>query len=262
MKATCDIIQDLLPLYCDNACSEESKKVVEAHIQECKQCRDDLSQMKKEIKREIPQIDKQKIAEKAKNVWSKKKRIAFIAGCLAVMLIAIISVGAVFAVHASNSVDGDDYEALVKYTTIKHANHVKGEPLFVKKAVKCVDHMAVIFQSEDGDWFMCVYDRDSLLPNRWISSVFYYNLEMASALEYSYHRNSNGEPEIFVFGIDVPEEVCTYHLEAGNITYITSVTDKIVLDVYVVADEYEQSERLVALDENGEVVYRSHPFDE
>ena len=67
MKATCDIIQDLLPLYCDNACSEESKKVVEAHIQECKQCRDDLSQMKMEIKREIPQIDKQKIAEKAKN---------------------------------------------------------------------------------------------------------------------------------------------------------------------------------------------------
>ncbi|MCM1440001.1 MAG: zf-HC2 domain-containing protein [Roseburia sp.] len=35
----CDIIQDLLPLYIDNVCSEESKAYVEAHLASCEKCR-------------------------------------------------------------------------------------------------------------------------------------------------------------------------------------------------------------------------------
>lgn len=30
MKISCEIIQDLLPLYCDGVCSQDSKQVVEA----------------------------------------------------------------------------------------------------------------------------------------------------------------------------------------------------------------------------------------
>lgn len=36
---TCDVIQDLLPLYEDECCSEESKKIVENHLKECESCR-------------------------------------------------------------------------------------------------------------------------------------------------------------------------------------------------------------------------------
>ena len=38
MKVHCDVIQDLLPLYADEACSEESRKLVEEHIAECEDC--------------------------------------------------------------------------------------------------------------------------------------------------------------------------------------------------------------------------------
>ena len=38
MKISCDIIQDLLPLYCDGVCSQDSKQVVEAHLQDCEKC--------------------------------------------------------------------------------------------------------------------------------------------------------------------------------------------------------------------------------
>ena len=40
MKTTCNVIQDLLPLYCDDACSAESRRLVEEHLKECDDCRE------------------------------------------------------------------------------------------------------------------------------------------------------------------------------------------------------------------------------
>lgn len=39
MKYNCAIIQDLLPLYADQMCSEASRKMVEEHLTECDNCR-------------------------------------------------------------------------------------------------------------------------------------------------------------------------------------------------------------------------------
>lgn len=36
----CEIIEDLLPLYLDDACSEESKKAVREHLDSCEKCRE------------------------------------------------------------------------------------------------------------------------------------------------------------------------------------------------------------------------------
>ena len=38
MKYPCNIIQDLLPLYHDNVCSEESRRAVQQHLPECEAC--------------------------------------------------------------------------------------------------------------------------------------------------------------------------------------------------------------------------------
>lgn len=45
-KYNCDIIQDLLPLYQDNICSDASKSMVEEHIAECPSCKDILEKLK------------------------------------------------------------------------------------------------------------------------------------------------------------------------------------------------------------------------
>ena len=45
MKIECKVIEDLLPLYSDNVCSDESKKIVEEHLQECEICRNMLDNM-------------------------------------------------------------------------------------------------------------------------------------------------------------------------------------------------------------------------
>ncbi len=42
----CNIVKDLIPLYIDGCCSEESEKVVEEHIRDCDDCKRLLEDMK------------------------------------------------------------------------------------------------------------------------------------------------------------------------------------------------------------------------
>ena len=42
----CDIVKDLIPLYIDGCCSEESEKAVEEHIRDCSDCKKLLEDMK------------------------------------------------------------------------------------------------------------------------------------------------------------------------------------------------------------------------
>lgn len=37
-EANCNVIQDILPLYLDNAVSEDTAKMVEEHLHTCKKC--------------------------------------------------------------------------------------------------------------------------------------------------------------------------------------------------------------------------------
>lgn len=46
MKLTCNVIQDLLPSYVDDICSNDTKILVEEHVEECSQCKEKLNQMK------------------------------------------------------------------------------------------------------------------------------------------------------------------------------------------------------------------------
>ncbi len=49
MQYNCSLIADLLPLYADNVCSEESRKAVAEHIAECSQCRSTLEKMNSKL---------------------------------------------------------------------------------------------------------------------------------------------------------------------------------------------------------------------
>ena len=45
-KISCDIIQDMLPLYYDEVCSADSRKMIEEHLQECEKCSNIFSEAK------------------------------------------------------------------------------------------------------------------------------------------------------------------------------------------------------------------------
>jgi|GEM_PF-4170144 Predicted integral membrane protein len=49
MKIKCDVVKDLMPLYIDDVCTAESKKLLEEHIAECTECNNELKKMKDEL---------------------------------------------------------------------------------------------------------------------------------------------------------------------------------------------------------------------
>lgn len=46
MKYQCEVIKDLLPLYVDDVCSKESKKIIEEHLEICDSCKQYYDAMK------------------------------------------------------------------------------------------------------------------------------------------------------------------------------------------------------------------------
>lgn len=46
---SCNVIKDLLPLYIDDVCSEDSRQMVEKHLRECRDCRREAELMKKDV---------------------------------------------------------------------------------------------------------------------------------------------------------------------------------------------------------------------
>lgn len=42
----CNIVKDLLPLYIEELCSEDSKDYVETHLENCEKCRESFEYLK------------------------------------------------------------------------------------------------------------------------------------------------------------------------------------------------------------------------
>ncbi|MGN0295440.1 MAG: zf-HC2 domain-containing protein [Lachnospiraceae bacterium] len=49
MKINCEIVKDLLPLYVDGVCTQESRKAVEEHLESCKTCQEMHDRMTKDL---------------------------------------------------------------------------------------------------------------------------------------------------------------------------------------------------------------------
>ncbi len=88
MRLSCDVIQDLLPLYVDSACSGDSTKLVEGHMAECEVCKQAYDAMKSEGKaEELVQSEEFRnrqtdSAKKVKKKWSRSKKLFLLLGII------------------------------------------------------------------------------------------------------------------------------------------------------------------------------------
>ena len=71
MKISCNIIEDLLPLYVDDMVSEDSRQLVEEHLKACPTCR----RMQEEIMRENHLTDVKKGSD---SVQTNKFAVRFV----------------------------------------------------------------------------------------------------------------------------------------------------------------------------------------
>ena len=79
----CDIVQDLLPLYYDNACSEESRRFVEKHLPGCNDCQKMYNELKENNVDEV-------LAKESKGILERHAKIERNAAYKAGVVIAAI----------------------------------------------------------------------------------------------------------------------------------------------------------------------------
>ncbi len=83
----CNLVKDLIPLYIDGCCSEESKKIVEEHIENCKSCKqlfEDMSSMS-----DVVSVSKPSAAMSRINDW----KASVLQSVLLFLSFAVITIG-------------------------------------------------------------------------------------------------------------------------------------------------------------------------
>ena len=90
MKLHCDVIRDLLPLYLDGVCSEESKKMVENHLCECGSCKGELEELREKLLPTSSQSREVNITHAAAVAWNKRKHRSFLKGTAITMAVILL----------------------------------------------------------------------------------------------------------------------------------------------------------------------------
>lgn len=97
MKLSCNVIKDILPLYYDKICSEESKAIVEEHLKDCDECRNVLEKIHEEMHLSENNSEESKPLKKLSYEWNKSKTKSLFKGVIITALSAIVLIGGYFA---------------------------------------------------------------------------------------------------------------------------------------------------------------------
>ena len=76
MKYECDMIEDLLPLYKDGACSKASIRAVEEHIAECPKCKEILSMLNDTKIDDMIALEKEDVISSQAKFFKRKSALA------------------------------------------------------------------------------------------------------------------------------------------------------------------------------------------
>lgn len=193
MKVKCPVIQDLLPLYIDGVCSEESRVMVEDHIKDCKACEAKLRAQKEDLL-----VDEKVIADNLKLKEPFKRIKRFQRTRLIVILLAIPFLLLSFIEIRG---DGVGFSALYgRYKTQKFLSYVeKGE---FEKASK--------YTSFDGGRYGDIENKTEA-KNQWIEAME--QLEKHGTKIVSHRQNRITTDDRFTSGfvtITVAHEEKTY----------------------------------------------------
>ena len=99
MKYSCGIIKDLLPLYVDQVCSDESKELINEHLPECKECKSYMDSLRESQDVEDVAYDEEKERRKVKMMLGMKKKIVSRNILVAVFTVLILGVACTSGIH-------------------------------------------------------------------------------------------------------------------------------------------------------------------
>ena len=96
MKLPCKVIEDILPIYYDCLCSDESATLVEEHLKECPQCSRILSDLHSGIEISENPVDDLKPLESIQKRW-KKSKWTYIRSGICITLTALLLITAILS---------------------------------------------------------------------------------------------------------------------------------------------------------------------
>lgn len=201
MKISCKVVEDLLPLYVEECCSEDTKQLLDEHILECEECKGKLEKLKQPIF--LPQescMNEKTYAKHAKKAFKKVRRrwVAFILVIL-VILLPIVWLGVnevkgdgvcysnlTYVIRGNallRTLKNDDYEKAFSYLNLKaeYEMETKFEETDLDAQYKQVEIGGVSFYvdeqiykneyrlyKEDNDeamfWMSVCLQRDFIIP--------------------------------------------------------------------------------------------------
>ena len=163
MKITCNIIEDLLPLYVDDMVSEDSRKLVEEHLKGCPACRKMQEEMMRENRLTVGikddnsvQINKTE-AESLKKIRRRIRKKRILSVILAVVLVAAAGgAGHYWYYDKENYISWDAANISVKdgkvYSTVS--------PLGRLKSILSVDQKNMFYMMSETMWTRRQYPSD------------------------------------------------------------------------------------------------------
>ena len=97
-KISCEVIKDMLPLYYDNVCSDDSKRMVEEHLSYCDNCKMELEKIQDEVhipeKKIIENRNDSNVIKNISTAWKRVRLKAFIkGGLISALFMSIIILG-------------------------------------------------------------------------------------------------------------------------------------------------------------------------
>lgn len=176
----------------------------------------------------------------------KNSRIRFLVAALALVGILTLVSCAVLLHGWFSSADGNDREKLAAQA----ADYLGYEELEIVKIAQRGDYMAALCHSPEGEWALCVYQRDRLFRDRWEACGGKWIIP-AGELR-SWNAGVMGDAILVFCGAELPEEVCWYTFQNSGITYTCPVEDGTVLDIFIIPDHDDINGIPQALDENQE----------
>lgn len=136
MKTSCELIRDLLPLYYDGICSDTTKKVVEEHLAECKECSLILQKMSVSLKstNSVKKESEEKMFSGVAKKWKMSLYKSFAKGILLAFLCFIIFSAGRYGLCKANFIAADNNVVDTTEYTIKDD----------------VNKIAVVLETTDG----------------------------------------------------------------------------------------------------------------
>ncbi len=93
MKLPCKLVQDVLPLYHDGVCSDESKVLVAEHLKECEKCSAILTALDSEIDVSALETNAAKHLAAIGKEWEKSKLRAWCKGIVVTVIVFVFLLG-------------------------------------------------------------------------------------------------------------------------------------------------------------------------